>query len=426
MSKNNGDSLSLNVHYLTRIEGHGNIVVEVRGGVLEQCKFEVTEAPRFFEAMMRGLPYAQAPLLASRICGICAVAHTTTAVHAIEKALGVEVSRQTMLLRKLNYCGEMLDSHLLHIYMLVAPDLLGVGSVVPLAKSAPEVVGRALRMKKIAGDICAVVCGRHTHPIAMTIGGFTRYPSMEELHDLSERLESMRADVDATVELLQGLALPAFERDTEYLALKCEDEYCFMNGSIGSTDGGVWPVEEYRQVTNEFLVAHSTAKHARNVRQSYMVGSLARFNLNYQQLHPKAKAAAAALNLSPKCTNPFMNTVAQLVEIVHCCENAIEILRILTEEGVAWEQPVSPASLSGEGVGACEAPRGTLYHHYVIKAGNITEANCIIPTAQNLANIEADMRVIVPTLLENPADRIRQSLEMLVRAYDPCVSCSVH
>lgn len=426
MATGNSRSLQVNVHHLTRVEGHGNIVVNVRNGVLEQCDLQITETPRFFEAMLRGRPYGQASHITSRICGICAVGHATTSLRATEKALGVRLSEQTVLLRKLNFHGEMLDSHILHAYMLVAPDLLGAGSVIPLAKSAPDVVMRALRMKKVAGDLCAAIGGRHTHPIAMTVGGFTHFPTSEELYALGQRLEAMRADVDATVELFQGLSFPQFERDTEYLALRKEDEYCFIDGTITSTDGGSWPVEQYRQITNEYTVQHSTAKHTRNQRQSYMVGALARFNVNHDLLHPRARAAATALNLVPKCTNPYMNTVAQVVEIVHCVEDAIQLVTRLLERGVQWEEPARPTRLSGEGVGACEVPRGTLFHNYMIQNGIVTGANCIIPTGQNLANIEADMRALVPTILDREQKEITMALEMLVRAYDPCISCSTH
>lgn len=297
-------SFRVDVHHVTRVEGHGNIVVDVQNGELKQCDLEIVETPRFFEAMLKGRPYGEASHISSRICGICAVGHATASLRATEKALGVEPSEQTVLLRKLNFHGEMLDSHILHAYMLVAPDCLGVGSVISLAKAAPDVVMRALRMKKLSGDLCAAICGRHTHPIAMTVGGFTHFPTTAQLQELRDRLVAMRADVDATVELFQKLKLPAFERETEYIALHKDDEYCFIDGRLVSTDGGEWPIEKYRQVTNEFLVPHSTAKRTKNQRQSYMVGALARFNVNHAQLHPRAKEAARALNLAPKAVNP--------------------------------------------------------------------------------------------------------------------------
>lgn len=419
-------NVKIDVHHITRVEGHGTIVVDVKNGQLKECALEIPETPRFFEAMLRGRPFGEASHITSRICGICAVGHATASLGATENALGVQPSDQTVLLRKLNFHGEILDSHILHAYMLVAPDLLGVGSVVPLAKTSPDVVLRALRMKKLAGDVCAAICGRHTHPIAMTVGGFTHYPSVEQLAGLRERLVAMRADVDATVELFTKLKLPAFERDTEYIALHKADEYCYIDGEIASSDGGQWTLDEYRQVTNEYLVQYSSAKRCRNQRETYMVGALARVNLSFDQLHPKAKAAAAALNLKPKCINPYMNTVAQVVEIVHCLEDAIQLTDLLIARGIVWEEPAKPSRLSGEGVGACDVPRGTLFHNYVIKDGLVSGANCIIPTGQNLANIEADMHALVPRILDRRPEEITLSLEMLVRAYDPCISCSTH
>ncbi len=419
-------NLKIEVHHVTRVEGHGNIVVNVRDGKIEQCELQIVETPRFFEAMLRGRPYSEASHLTSRICGICAVGHATTSLRATEKALGVQPSEQTVLLRKLIFHGEILDSHILHAYMLVAPDLLGAPSVIPLAKSAPDVVLRALRMKKLAGDLCAAIGGRHTHPIAMCVGGFTHYPSSDTLHQLRQRLDEMGADVDATVELFQQLTFPTFERETEYIALRKPDEYAFIDGEIASSDGGSWPLEAYRQVTNEYLVPHSSAKRTRNQRESYMVGALARFNLNHDLLHPRAKAAAAALGLKPKCINPYRITAAQVVEIVHCVEDAIRLTDLLLEKGIVWEEPAPPQRLSGEGVGSCEVPRGILFHNYVIQDGVVVEANCIIPTNQNMANTEADFRALVPTLLDRPKEEITQSLEMLMRAYDPCISCSTH
>ncbi len=419
-------SFRVDVHHVTRVEGHGNIVVDVQNGELKQCDLEIIETPRFFEAMLKGRPYGEASHISSRICGICAVGHATASLRATEKALGVEPSEQTVLLRKLNFYGEILDSHILHAYMLVAPDCLGVGSVVPLAKSAPDVVLRALRMKKLAGDMCAAICGRHTHPIAMTVGGFTHFPTTAQLQGLRERLVAIRPDVDATVELFRKLKLPAFERETEYIALHKDDEYCFIDGRLVSTDGGEWPIEKYREVTNEYLVPHSTAKRTKNQRPSYMVGALARFNVNHDLLHPRAKEAARALNLAPKAVNPYLNTVAQVVEIVHCVEESIALADRLIQTGLTWREPIHPPKASGEGVGACEVPRGTLFHNYTIKDGWISAANCIIPTGQNLANIEADMRTLVPTIIGKSQGDITLALEMLVRAYDPCISCSTH
>jgi sulfhydrogenase subunit alpha len=419
-------SMKIDVHHITRVEGHGNIVVNVTNGELEQCDLAIVETPRFFEAMLKGRSYMEASHITSRICGICATGHATASLRATETALGVVPTRQTELLRKLAFFGEILDSHILHVYMLVAPDFLGVGSVIPLAKQEPEIVMRALRMKKLSGDLCAIIAGRHTHPIAMTVGGFTHYPTKEELLAIRKRFEAARVDVKETVDLFEGLELPAFTRETEYIALRKPDEYAFIDGEIASSDGGAWPLKEYLSVTNEYLVQHSSAKHAKNKRDSYMVGALARININFDKLHPHAKSVAEQLGLTPVVTNPYAISVAQVVEIVHAVEESIHILDELIGNCLEWEEPVKPERLSGEGVGAAEVPRGTLFHHYTIEDGVIQKANCIIPTGQNLANIEADMRALVPTILDRSKKEITQSLEMLVRAYDPCISCSAH
>lgn len=420
-------SKRIDVHHVTRVEGHGNIVVELSNGKLKECRFDIVETPRFFEAMLLDRPYSEASHITSRICGICSTGHATTSLRASENALGITPSEQTKLLRKLTFHGEILDSHILHVYMLVAPDFLGVGSVIPLVSSHPEVVMRALRMKKLSGDLCKAVTGRHTHPIAMTVGGFTHFPSKDELKGLRVRLEQMRADVDATVELFASLPWPQFERETEYVSLSKPDEYAFIDGEIVTTDGVRIALDDYQQVTNEHLVPHSTAKHTRSKRESYMVGALARFNNNYQHLHPRAKEAADAFGMKPLVINPYLNTAAQVIEIVHCVEDAIEIIDQLLLSGISSEQPITSGGLLGDGVGACEVPRGLLIHHYRIgEDGKIQGADCVIPTNQNLANIEADMRTLVPAIADKPTDEIQLDLEMLVRAYDPCISCSVH
>jgi coenzyme F420-reducing hydrogenase alpha subunit len=422
----------IDVHHVTRVEGHGNIVVNIDDGVIKDCRFEVIETPRFFEAMLRGRPYIEASHITSRICGICSTGHTTASLRASETALGVELSEQTILLRKLVFHGEILDSHLLHIYMLVAPDFLGVGSVIPLATTHRDVVLRALRMKKLAGDLCAVVAGRHTHPIAMTVGGFTHFPTAAELKDLQAQLVACRADVDATVDLCATLPWPKFERDTEYVSLTKPDEYAFIDGEILTSDGYRFAIDDYKDVTNEYLVPHSSAKLTRHKREALMVGALARFNNNFSQLHPRAREAAGKLGLNPKVTNPYLNTAAQVVEVVHCVEDAIVLIDRILARGIKPEKPV-PVDLGKiksegcSGVGACEVPRGILIHHYNLgQDGKVTGANCIIPTNQNVGNLEADMRALVPLIIDKPVDTMRLDLEMLVRAYDPCISCSVH
>ena len=420
-------NVNVNVHHVTRVEGHGNIVVDVKNGEMVKCEWQIVEAPRFFEAFLRGRPYYEASHITSRICGICSVGHATASLRATEDALGIEVSEQTELLRKLLFHGEMLDSHVLHVYMLVAPDFLGVGSVLPLAASHPEVVQRALRIKKLAGDLCAMIAGRHTHPIAMTVGGFNHLPTEKELLAMRERLVAARDDMDETMALLKTLPWPQFERETEYVSLQKDDEYAFIDGRIVTTDGFTYPLSDYRKVTNEYLVPHSTAKWTKHNRDTYMVGALARFNNNYEQLHPRAKAAAEELGMKPIVTNPFLNSGAQAIEMVHCIEDSIRLVDELVDMGIKEEPLYQFQGKGGEGVGSCDVPRGILFHNYVIDdEGLIQGANCIIPTNQNHANIEADMHALVPQIIDQPQEKIRHTMEMLVRAYDPCISCSTH
>jgi coenzyme F420-reducing hydrogenase alpha subunit len=432
----NERNVTINVEYLTRVEGHGNIVVNVKEGRLETCRLDIVEAPRFFEGILRGRSVFEAQHITSRICGICSCGHTLASIQAAEDALGITPSDQTVSLRKLLLHLEMLDSHILHIYLLAAPDLLGVKSFVPLIDSHANVVRRALRMKKTCNDVCTVLVGRHVHPISAIVGGFTKLPMERDLDAMLDLLTGMRPDMNATVELAASLKFPEFERDTEYVALVSDDgEYPFLRGDIGSTDGVRMPKRDYKEATNEFIVEHSSAKHTKLSRDSYAVGSLARFNLNYEKLHPKAREVAAAINLKPKCINPYLNTAAQLIESVHCLEEAIGILEFFKNNCINYDEAIlvglnEQAKIpikAGSGVGAVEVPRGVLFHHYEIdEKGVIINANCIIPTNQNLNNIERDMEKLVPEIIAKSDDEITLGLEMLVRAYDPCISCSTH
>jgi sulfhydrogenase subunit alpha len=420
-------TVKVDVHHVTRVEGHGNIVVDVKNGEIKECRFDVVEAPRFFEAFVRGRLYSELSHITSRICGICSVGHSTASLEATEKALGVRLTEQATLLRKLLFHGEIIDSHVLHTYYLVAPDFLGVDSVIPLAATHREVVVRALRVKKLAGDLCAMIGGRHTHPCALTVGGFTHTPTEQGLRDMRARLADARADMDATVDLFSTLPWPEFERETEYVSLRRDDEYAFIGGTVVTSDGFSYPIEDYKKVTNEWCVPFSTAKWTKHNRESYMVGALARFNNNYDQLHPKAKEAAAKLGMKPIVSNTFLNSAAQVVEMVHSLEDSIRIIDELLTRGVTPEAPAQFEVKAGQGVGSCDVPRGTLFHHYTYdEGGRCLEANCIIPTNQNWANVNADMQAFLPQILDRPQDEIRHLLEMLVRAYDPCISCSTH
>ncbi|TFH16182.1 MAG: Ni/Fe hydrogenase subunit alpha [Lentisphaerales bacterium] len=433
---------SIKVHHVTRVEGHGNIVVDIKNGKVETCEWRVPEAPRFFEAMVRGRHYSEVARITSRICGICAVGHTLASCKASENALGMRVSKQTDRLRRLLKHGENFDSHIVHVLFLVAPDLLGAPSVFPLVATHPDVVKKAVLLKKLGCDWASLVGGRSTHPTKVVPGGFAALPgnaynprmATEELKALKQMiLDAVPMATDMYNVLLSVAGnIPNFTRETEYVALVDDAEYGLYDGKIGCLmpDGSreIVDVADYRSVTNEWVSPLSTAKHAKHNMASYMAGALARINNNYDQLHPEAKKVAEGLGFKAPCFNPYFNSVAQFIEVVHSAYMGVGYIDELLDMGLQDEKPVEPTKF-GKGFGATEVPRGILFHEYEYDTdGFCTAGNCIIPTNQNHANIQEDMNKLVPEMIS--ADKSEQemelTLEMLVRAYDPCISCSTH
>ena len=425
-------NLDLEVHHVTRVEGHGNIYVNVKKGVVEKCEWAISEAPRFFEAMVVGRQWNELHHITSRICGICSIGHTLASLKATEAAMGIPISEQDLKLRKLALHAENMQSHILHLGFLVLPDLMGVGSVIPLASSNPEEVKTVLRLHRLANEMSTKLCGRTTHPQRLIPGGFSKLPTMKELKTLRKELADSIPSLQAVAGLFKSLAhkLPIFVRETEFIGLTSPDEYALYDGEIASTDGGKAPASEYLTFTNEYIVPQSTAKRAKHNRESYMVGALARFNLNYNKLSPVAKQAAALFGLKPVCHNPFMNSIAQLVEVVHSVEDSIRLIDEIEAVGLKGQPDYFKPDVkvkAGRGVGAVEVPRGILFHDYTYNQNGVcTKANCVIPTNQNHGNIELDMKALLPTILEKTPKEIELNLEMLVRAYDPCISCSTH
>ncbi len=421
-------NLDLDVHHLSRVEGHGNIVVRVRDGKLEEARWDSVETPRFFEVMLQGKHYSTAGVLAARICGICSIAHCLASLRATEQALGVTVPEAAETLRQLAKHGETLQSHALHLLFLVAPDFLGLTSVVPLIDTKPEIVEIAARLKGLANRLCDTVAGRTTHPISLQVGGVARMPDRSELAALREQLYHSLEDLDQVVELFKGFEAPAFERETEFVSLEGEDRYPFVGDKLVSSDGVRRPEREYLAVTNEYVVERNTSKWTRLSRSSYAVGALARYNNNHRWIHDHARRVAESLGLRPVCHNPFMNNAAQLAECFHCTHEAIRLINALVDERPGPTMAaISPRA--GEGVGAVEAPRGILFHHYEYdRRGRIVRANCVVPTTQNNANIHQDLSALVEHFVAQGADgpELERLCAMLVRAYDPCLSCSVH
>jgi sulfhydrogenase subunit alpha len=423
-------NLDIDVHYVTRVEGHGNIVVNVKEGKPEKIQWQVPEAPRFFEAMVVGQKWDVLHHITSRICGICSIGHTLASLKATEAAMGIKISEQTAKLRRLAIHGENLQSHVLHWGYLVLPDLMGVGSVVPLANSHPNELKMVIGMHKLANEFSDLTTGRTTHPQRLIPGGFTKLPTVKELEGVRKRIIDSEGDVKAVTDLLVSLApkIPNFTRETEYVALKHDGEYALYDGDLASTDGGRDPVSKYLEWTNEYVVPQSTAKYTKRKRASLMVGALARFNNNHAQLKPKAAATAKALGLTAPCYNPYMNSIAQFVECVHTLEDSVDIIDDLLKTGINYDEvypKVTPKA--GHGVGGVEVPRGLLLHDYTYDDNGVCiKANCVIPTNQNHSNIQQDMEKLVPEIMTKPKGEVELTLEMLVRAYDPCISCSTH
>lgn len=422
-------TLKVDVHHLGRVEGHGNIKVRVVDGELTEARWDIVETPRFFEVMLKGKHYTAAGLLTARICGICSIGHCLASVRATEFAFGIEIPEAAAKLRLLAKHGETLQSHVLHLFFLAAPDFLGLHSAIPLKDIKPEVFALAARLKKLANDICDVVAGRTTHPVSIQVGGMARMPDPHTLLDLKSRLERAVDDLRVTADLFRTFEIPEFERETEFVSLKGERGYPFIGGRVFSSDGIEHAEADYLSMTNEYVTENNTSKWCKLSRESFAVGALARVNNNYHRLHPKARAVAVLFDLAPVCFNPFMNNIAQLVECVHVVHESIRLIEELVETPNAETKvPVTPRA--GRGVGAVEVPRGILYHDYEYNAdGRIVKANCVIPTTQNNANIHHDLNALVQQMAGHPGmtdERMELLCSMLVRSYDPCISCSVH
>ena len=423
--------ISINVEHVTRVEGHGNIVLDVKNGKIEKVQWQISEAPRFFEAMLRGRRYDELRSITSRICGICSIGHSLASLKATENALDVSISEQTGMLRRLAINGENMQSHILHLGYLVLPDLLGVGGALSLVGSTHhDALLKVVKLHRLSNEMSDLICGRTTHPITLQVGGFSKIPSKTHLEDLKRRLEGGLKTTLGVAELIHNVAdnIPDFSRETEYIALTAKEEYALYEGNLASTDTGIHADEKnYKSYVNEYFVPQSTALYCKHNRESYMVGALARFNINSDYLSPAGKQVAELFSLKSINYNPFMNNIAQLVEFAHNIEDSLQLIENLLEKGLKDEKPPEIAMKEGRGIGLVEVPRGLLIHDYSINdKGRCVKANCVIPTNQNHANIQKDMEAFVPTLLDKSEKEIELNLEMLVRAYDPCISCSTH
>lgn len=420
-------SRTFEVKALTRVEGEGALYVKIADGAVERLELNIYEPPRFFEAFLRGRQIHEVPDITARICGICPVAYQMSSCHALEKALGLSIAPAIRKLRRLLYCGEWIESHALHIYLLHAPDFLGYESGLSLAADHRELVEKGLRLKKIGNELLEVLGGRAIHPINVTVGGFYRAPRKSDLKALLPDLEwGLQASLD-TLRVVAGFDFPAFDMDYVQVSVKNPNEYPMNEGRVVSSAGLDVPVEEYERHFAERQVAHSTALQSVLLPEEtpYLVGPLARVNLCFDQLGPTAKRAAEQCGVEWPCKNNFKSIVARAIEMIAAYEEALEIVRDYNAEPSPSRVPFEPKP--GAGCHATEAPRGLLYHRYEIGTdGLIAFAKIVPPTSQNQLQIEADLRAFLPGILHYDDAEATRRCEHLIRNYDPCISCSTH
>jgi len=418
-------SRTIDVDALARVEGEGALNLKIQGRKVTDAKLRIYEPPRFFEAFLRGRHFTEAPDITARICGICPIAYQMSAVHAMENACGVQVKGSLRDLRRLIYCGEWIESHALHIYMLHAPDFLGYDNVLQIARDNPQIVQRGLRLKKIGNALVSLLGGREIHPINVRVGGFYKVPTKDEIAPIVEELKWTRKAAEETVRWVAGFKFPDFEQDYEYVALRHPDEYPFNEGRLVSSSGLDIAVNDYEDNFIEEHVAHSNALHGHMKNGgAYITGPMARFNLNFDKLSSSAQKAARQAGLKPTCRNPFKSIIARSVETLHACDEALRIIKQYTP-------PLEPAVQihphGGTGYGCTEAPRGILYHRYTIDDnGIILNAKIVPPTSQNQSGIEEDLKHFVEENIRLSTDKLTWQCEQLIRNYDPCISCATH
>ncbi len=424
---------SIVIPHLGRVEGHGGIFVKVVGGRVHEVNMDIFEGSRYYEALLKGKHFLEVQGVITRVCAICSAGHTVAALSALEQALGIISSPRVFKLRGLLTQGATIESHALHVFALALPDFLGFDSVLSMAAKYPQEVTFALKLKQLGNRIQELIGGRAVHPVNTLVGGFGKLPRHRDLEEIRRSLKAAEGPLAEVVELVASLEVPEFAaRPTVFVALRpYDDGYRFRGFTLCTSRGEEFPVAEYRDVVREYTVEHSHAKHAALASgETYMVGSLARLALWGDRLQGAARQAFQRLFPHGVQDNVLTNTWAQLVELVHCVERGQEVCEELLGLPESEREMQEYQVRAGRGVGALEVPRGTLIHEYSFDdEGIIQSANVITPTAQNLANTERDLRTAVERLIASEVSSeaaLKLKLEMVARAYDPCISCSVH
>lgn len=417
---------NISIPALARVEGEGALYIRTKDNEIEEIELNIYEPPRFFEGFLQGRYFQEVPDITARICGICPVAYQMSSVKALENAYSVEISQEVYNLRRLMYCAEYIESHLLHMYMLQAPDLLGTDSIIEIAAIAPDVVKKALRSKKNGNDLLKAIGGRSVHPVNARVGGFYRWPDTEKIKSLLEDFKWGLEFAKETVRWAAELDYPDFETEYEFVATSHPDFYAIYDGDVVSSSGKRVTVDQFETAYLESQVPQSTALHSHTSEgNSYFVGPLARYNLNYDQLRPAAKEVAKEIGFEVPVHNPYKGLIARSIEVVEVYDVALELIESYDPQGSAYAEFDLKDS---EGCGVTEAPRGLIYHRYKVgKDGLIIEAKITPPTAQNYAQMEVDLAKLAPQVLfDRPHEEASLALEHLLRSYDPCISCSTH
>jgi sulfhydrogenase subunit alpha len=417
---------TIHVDYLARVEGEGALFIRIKDGKIDELKLKIFEPPRFFEAFLRGRELINAPDITARICGICPIAYQTSAVNAIENALKMDIPEYIQQLRRLFYCGEWIESHTLHVYMLHAPDFLGYLDAIQMAKDHPDAVKRGLRLKKAGNEIVRLLGGREIHPINYKVGGFYQLPSKKELLVLREDLLQAREEAKETVRWANQLKFPVLEKHYDSVSLFHPDEYPMARGLVASTSGLRIKVEDYDNHFEEQHIEYSTSLHSiMKNKGSYLVGPIARYNLNRDKLSPIVQDMIKAIGFEKQCTNPFRSIIVRALEILYACDEAIRIIDSYDSEKLPPSVDIKKRASTG--FGASEAPRGLLFHRYHLDdQGLITDAKIVAPTSQNQKIIEEDLFDLVSRNFSLGDDELKWKCEQAIRNHDPCISCSCH
>ncbi|MCC6221356.1 MAG: Ni/Fe hydrogenase subunit alpha [Deltaproteobacteria bacterium] len=429
MSEAKNQTKTIKVNYLARVEGEGGLFIKAQNGKVKDVQLRIFEPPRFFEGLLVDRAFTEAPDITARICGICPVAYQMSACQAMENACGITVDGPLRDLRRLLYCGEWIKSHVLHIYMLHAPDFLGYEGVVQMAKDFPQEVERGLRLKKVGNDLMSLVGGRDIHPINVCLGGFYKTPTFRELLEFADKLKQAHEDAIKTLEWLSTFRYPQLERGYLFVSLCHPHEYPIDRGKVISSAGLNIDVSQFENFFFEKHLPHSTALHATHIdadkkERDYLVGPMARFNLNFNCLTPTAKYYAEQLGLTPPCTNPFKSIAIRAIEVLYAIEEALRLIDSY-HAPFSSKMPITPKA--NNGYGCTEAPRGILYHRYEIdEQGIIKVAKIVPPTSQNQKIIEEDLRHFVERYFSQGQAVLQHHCEQAIRNYDPCISCATH